>query len=101
MPKTVGKRTGAESSASSWWSGWGTEEVWKDPYVTGKKRQKTDMEMMEFSVAWEAVPQRWSDDTVKTNLTVIAILLDFVDDPRARALVQEGMNHNHDLRAAV
>jgi hypothetical protein len=36
-------------------AGWGTEEVWKDPYVTGKKRQKTDMEVMEFSVAWEDI----------------------------------------------
>jgi hypothetical protein len=33
----------------------GTEEVWKDPSVTGKKRQKTDMEVMEFSVAWEDI----------------------------------------------
>lgn len=48
----------------------------------------------------EAVPQHWSDDTVKTNLTVTATLLDLVNDPRARALVREGLDRNHDLRAA-
>ncbi|MBI9088950.1 MAG: TolC family protein [Desulfobacterium sp.] len=46
------------------------------------------------------VPQTWSDETVKARLTVTAGLLDLVDDPRARALVQEGLNQNHDLRAA-
>ncbi len=35
--------------------GWGKEEVWKDPYVTGTARQKTDMRVMEFSVAWEDI----------------------------------------------
>ncbi len=49
----------------------------------------------------EAVPQSWSDETVKTHLAVTATLLDLVDDPRARALVQEGLNQNHDLRAAA
>jgi NodT family efflux transporter outer membrane factor (OMF) lipoprotein len=49
----------------------------------------------------EAVPQRWSDETVRTNLTVTASLLDLVDDPRARALVREGLDRNHDLRAVA
>ncbi|MCP4116689.1 MAG: DUF2860 domain-containing protein [Desulfobacteraceae bacterium] len=35
--------------------GWGREDVWKDPYVTGKARRKTDMDVMEFSVAWEDI----------------------------------------------
>ncbi|MBI9088949.1 MAG: DUF2860 family protein [Desulfobacterium sp.] len=35
--------------------GYGQMDVWQDPYVTGKARQKTDMEVMEFSVAWEEI----------------------------------------------
>lgn len=35
--------------------GWGSEDVWKDPYVTGTARQKTDMDVMEFSFAWEDI----------------------------------------------